>query len=267
MVATPSSVRHNIRVFGPERGRTLVFAHGYGCDQNMWRFVAPTFAADHRVVLFDLAGCGGADPALHDPVRHGSLAGHAEDVCALIRELGRGPVTFIGHSVSAMIGAQAAIRAADLIEALIMIGPSPCYLNEGDYHGGFGRDDIEALLDLLDGNHHAWAAQMAPVIMRNPERPALATELKDSFCRMDPAAARVFARTTFTSDCRSDLPLLDVPTLILQSQDDAVASVEVGQWVADHVSGSRLVHLSARGHCPHVSAPEETARAIRAWVG
>jgi sigma-B regulation protein RsbQ len=259
--------RHNLRAFGPEHARTIVFAHGYGCDQTMWRFVVPAFAVDHRVVLFDLAGCGRADPALHDPVRHGSLAGHAEDLCDLVRDLGRGPVTFVGHSVSAMTGALAAIRAPELFDALVMVGPSPCYLNDGAYRGGFERADIEGLLDLLDGNHHAWAAQMAPVIMGNPERPELAAELEASFCRMDPAAARIFARVTFTSDSRADLPRLGVPTLILQSADDAVAPVEVGQWVADQVRGSRLVQLGAKGHCPHVSAPEETARAIRAWLG
>jgi sigma-B regulation protein RsbQ len=261
------SVRHDVRAYGPEGGRTLVFAHGYGCDQNMWRFVAPAFVADHRVVLFDLAGCGGADPGLYDPVRHSNLLGHVEDVCGLIQDLGRGPVTFIGHSISAMIGALAAIRAPELFEALVMVGPSPCYYNDGDYQGGFTPEDIEALLDLLDGNHHAWAAQMAPVIMGNPDRPELASEPEASFCRMEPEVARTFARVTFTSDCRANLPLLDVPTLILQSQDDAVASVEVGAWVACHIRRSSLVQLSAAGHCPHVSAPEETAQAIRAWLG
>ncbi|MBK1661385.1 alpha/beta fold hydrolase [Paracraurococcus ruber] len=259
--------RHNVHMYGPEQGHTLVFAHGYGCDQGMWRFVAPAFVPDYRVGLFDLAGCGGADPAHHDPARHASLHGHAEDLCDLLREFGRGPVTFVGHSVSAMIGALAALRAPELFTSLVMIGPSPCYLNDGDYPGGFVPEDIEALLDLLDGNHHAWAARMAPVIMGNPDRPELAAELEASFCRMDPKAARVFARVTFTSDCRQDLPLLRVPTLILQSQDDAVASVEVGAWVASCVPGSSLIQLGATGHCPHVSAPEATARAIRAWLG
>jgi sigma-B regulation protein RsbQ len=259
--------RLNVRAYGPEQGRTIVFAHGYGCDQNMWRFVAPAFAADHRVVLFDLAGCGHADPAMFSPARHASLGGHADDVVAMLRELGRGPVIFVGHSVSAMIGALAAIQAPDLFQALVMVGPSPCYLNDGDYPGGFAREDIEGLLDLLDGNHHAWAAQMAPVIMGNPGRPELAAELQASFCRMDPVAARLFARVTFLSDARPEVPMIAVPTLILQSQDDAVAPVAVGQWVADRVRGSSLVHLGATGHCPHVSAPEETARAIRAWLG
>ncbi len=263
---TPSA-RHNLRAYGPDRGRTIVFGHGYGCDQNMWRFVAPAFAADHRVVLFDLAGCGGTDPSLHDPSRHASLHGHADDLCDLIRDLGRGPVAFVGHSVSTMIGALAAIRAPELFDALVMVGPSPCYLNDGAYRGGFAPEEIEGLLDMLDGNHHAWAAHMAPVIMGNPERPELAEELRESFCRMDPRAARVFARVTFTSDCRADLPLLGVPTLVLQSQDDAVASVAVGEWVAGQVRNGSIVHLGARGHCPHVSAPEETARVIRAWLG
>ncbi len=258
--------RHNVRVLGAPDGRTLLFAHGYGCDQAMWRFVAPSFMDDHRVVLFDLAGCGGADPALLDPRRHDKLSGHADDVCRLVRGLGYGPVVFIGHSVSAMIGALAVTQAPELFEALVMVGPSPCYLNDGAYHGGFTRHDLDGLLDLLDGNHHAWAAQMAPVIMGNPERPELAQELQTSFCRMDPQAARIFARATFLSDCRPVIPRIAVPTLVLQSQDDAVAPVEVGEWVAAQISRSSLVHLGARGHCPHVSAPEEVTRAIRGWL-
>lgn len=257
--------RHNVRVDGPESGRTLVFAHGYGCDQNMWRLVAPAFSNDYTVVLFDLAGCGGAAAAF-DPDRHGKLVGHAEDVCGLIRDLGRGPVTFIGHSVSAMIGALAVISDPVLFEALIMIGPSPCYFNDGDYPGGFAPEDIESLLDLLDGNHHAWAAQMAPVIMGNGDRPELAAELEASFCRMEPVAARAFARVSFTTDCRADLPQLGLPTLILQSQDDALARVEVGEWVARQIKGSSLIQLGATGHCPHISAPEETVRALRDWL-
>lgn len=258
--------RHNLHAVGAERGRTLVLAHGYGCDQAMWRFVAPHFAPDHRIVLFDLAGCGRSDPLAHDPKRHADLAGHATDVCDLIRALDRGPVTFVGHSVSTMIGALAAIRAPELFERLIMVGPSPCYLNDGDYQGGFTQEDLASLLELLDGNHHAWAAQMAPVIMGNPDRPELARELEASFCRMDPQAARVFARATFTADCRRDMPHVGVPTLLLQSQNDAVAPVAVGEWLASHLPVSHLVHLGATGHCPHVSFPGETAQAIRAWL-
>lgn len=258
--------RHNLRTFGPDDARTIVFAHGYGCDQNMWRFVAPTFSSDYRVVLFDLAGCGRADPGRYDPRRHCYLEAYAEDLCDLLQENTSAPVLFVGHSISAMIGALAAIRAPELFDGLIMVGPSPCYLNDGDYRGGFERGDIDTLLDLLDGNHHAWAARMAPIIMGNPDRPHLAAELEASFCRMMPHAARIFARVTFTSDCRAIIPILDVPTLILQSSDDAVAPLEVGMWVANNLRGSTLIHLGATGHCPHVSAPAETARAIRTWL-
>jgi sigma-B regulation protein RsbQ len=258
--------RNSVRVTGLPGGRPVLFAHGFGCDQSMWRLVAPDFEVDHRVVLFDHVGSGSSDLSAYDPVRYGSLAGYAEDVVELCRELELRDVVFVGHSVSAMIGVLAARRAPELFGALVMVGPSPRYVDDDGYVGGFTRADIAGLLDALDSNHLGWSAAMAPVIMGNPDRPELSQELTNSFCRTDPAIARQFARVTFLSDNRADLPHVRIPTLVLQSTADAIAPEVVGRYVADRVPGSRLVRLRATGHCPHLSAPVETTAAIRAFL-
>jgi sigma-B regulation protein RsbQ len=258
--------RNSVRVSGLPAGRPIVFAHGFGCDQSMWRLVVPDFEVDHRVVLFDHVGSGGSDLTAYDPVKYGSLAGYADDVVDLCRELDLTDVVFVGHSVSSMIGVLAARRAPELFGALVMVGPSPRYVDEEGYTGGFTRADIAGLLDALDSNHLGWSAAMAPVIMGNPERPELTQELTNSFCRTDPAIARQFARVTFLSDNRADLPHVPVPALVLQCTADAIAPEVVGRYVADHVPDCRLVRLTATGHCPHLSAPEETTAAIRAFL-
>jgi sigma-B regulation protein RsbQ len=258
--------RNSVRVTGLPAGRPIVFAHGFGCDQSMWRLVAPDFEVDHRVVLFDHVGSGSSDLAAYDPVRYGSLAGYADDVVELCRELGLTDVVFVGHSVSAMIGVLAVRRAPELFGALVMVGPSPRYVDDDGYVGGFTRTDIAGLLDALDSNHLGWSAAMAPVIMGNPDRPELTEELTNSFCRTDPAIARQFARVTFLSDNRADLQHVCVPALVLQCTADAIAPEVVGRYVADRVPGSRLVQLRATGHCPHLSAPEETTAAIRDFL-
>ena len=252
---------------GVADGRPMVFAHGFGCDQEMWRLVVPPFAADHRVVLFDHVGSGRSDLSAYDPVKYGSLDGYAADVVEICRELALDDVVFVGHSVSAMIGVLAAARAPDLMGALVMVGPNPRYVDDGDYTGGFSREDIAALLDSLDSNHLGWSAAMAPVIMGNPDRPELTAELTNSFCRTDPDIARQFARVTFLSDNRADLPGVRVPTLVLQCTADAIAPEVVGRYVHAQVPGSVFTLLEATGHCPHLSAPEETAAAIRAFLG
>jgi sigma-B regulation protein RsbQ len=259
--------RNRVRVSGVADGRPMVFAHGFGCDQEMWRLVAPAFAVDHRVVLFDHVGSGGSDLSAYDPERYGSLHGYAADVVEICRELGLDDVVFVGHSVSAMIGVLAAARAPDLFGALVMVGPNPRYVDDGDYTGGFSREDIVALLESLDSNHLGWSAAMAPVIMGNPDRPELTAELTNSFCRTDPDIARDFARVTFLSDNRADLPGVRVPTLVLQCTEDAIAPEAVGRYVHAQVSGSVFTQLAATGHCPHLSAPEETTAAIRAFLG
>jgi sigma-B regulation protein RsbQ len=244
----------------------MMFAHGFGCDQNMWRFVAPAFEESHRVVLFDHVGCGKADSALYDPVRHSSLQGYADDVVAIARALGVTDGIYVGHSVSAMIGILAARSAPELFGRLVLVGPSPCYINHGEYRGGFERADIEELMTFMDSNFLGWSAALAPQIMGNADRPELAEELNNSFCRTDPDIAKSFARVTFLSDNRSDLEGVQIPALILQCSDDLIAPDGVGDYVHARLPGSRLVKMKATGHCPNLSAPGETVEAIRAWI-
>ena len=258
--------RCNVNVSGVPDGRPLVFAHGFGCDQNMWRFVAPRFAGDHQVILFDHVGAGGSDLSAYDERRYASLDGYAQDVLDLCSELDLHDVVFVGHSVSAMIGVLAAKREPERFAGLVLVGPSPRYTDEGDYRGGFTEQDISELLDSLDSNYLGWSAQMAPVIMGNPDRPELGAELTASFCRTDPAIARKWARVTFTSDNRADLATVCVPTLVLQCTHDAIAPVEVGEYVTQHIPGAEMVMLDATGHCPNLSAPDATADAIEAFL-
>jgi sigma-B regulation protein RsbQ len=258
--------RNNVRTSGVPGARPIVFAHGFGCDQAMWRFVAPDFEVDHRVVLFDHVGAGGSDLSAYDPLKYGSLAGYAADVVDLCRGLELRDVVFVGHSVSAMIGVLALRQAPELFGALVMVGPNPRYVDDDPYVGGFSRPDIVALLDALEANHLGWSARMAPVIMGNPDRPELTAELTNSFCRTDPVIARQFARVTFLSDNRADLPAVRVPTLVLQCSQDVIAPDVVGRYVHENVPDSVFTRLAATGHCPHLSAPEETTAAIRAFL-
>jgi len=253
-------------VTGPEDGPVVMLAHGFGCDQNLWRLVAPTLAKDFRMVLFDHVGAGRSDLSAWQAERYATLDGYADDVLRICRELELRHVVFVGHSVSAMIGVLAAIREPGRFSKLILVGPSPCYIDDDGYRGGFSRADIDELLDSLDSNYLGWSAAMAPVIMGNPERPELAEELASSFCRTDPAIARAFARTTFLSDNRADLPKVTVPTLILQCSRDAIAPAEVGAFVHAAIPGSALVTLTATGHCPQLSAPDATLAAIASFV-
>jgi sigma-B regulation protein RsbQ len=258
--------RNNVKVSGRPDGRAMIFAHGFGCDQNMWRFVAPAFEADHRVVLFDYVGAGASDLAAYDPDRYASLEGYADDVLEICRELELTDAVFVGHSVSSIIGVLAAAREPERIGKLVLIGPSPRYIDDRGYTGGFAREDIEELLSSLDSNFLGWSSAMAPVIMGNPDRPDLGAELTESFCRTDPEIAARFARVTFMSDNRSDLATVRVPTLVLQCSDDAIAPQAVGEYVHREIAGSTLVQLAATGHCPNLSAPEETIAAIRAFA-
>jgi sigma-B regulation protein RsbQ len=261
-----ASLRHNVRVSGAPDGRPMMFAHGFGCDQNMWRFVAPRFADSHRVVLFDHVGAGHADPAAYDPQRHSTLEGYADDVLEICRTLDLTDVIFVGHSVSAMIGLLAAKKAPELFSRLIMVGPSARYIDDGDYVGGFSAADIDELLDSLASNYLGWSSAMAPAIMGNPDRPELGAELTESFCRADPQIAHRFARVTFLSDNRADLARVPVPTLVLQCTDDVIAPTVVGEYVRDHMPNATLTMLQATGHCPNLSAPDETTDAIAAFL-
>lgn len=257
--------KNNVTVQG-QGTQALVFAHGFGCDQHMWRFVAPAFARQYRTVLFDHVGAGQSDMAGYDPHDYASLGRYASDVLAICDALELAQPVFIGHSVSAMIGALAAIARPGYFARLVLVAPSPCYINDGDYEGGFERADIDSLLDFLDDNFVAWSRTMAPAIMGNPERPELTAELEGSFCRTHPAAARQFARVTFLSDNRSDLHQLRTPALILQCSDDAIAPASVGRYLHQALPGSTLVQLAATGHCPNLSAPQELVAAIAHYL-
>jgi len=257
--------KNNVKISGTGR-RPMLFAHGFGCDQNMWRLVVPAFEDDFKVVLFDHVGAGRSDLSAYSPRKYASLEGYASDVLEICRELRLTGVTFVGHSVSAMIGVLAAIEEPERFERLVLIGPSPRYIDDGDYIGGFSQDDIEELLESLDRNYLGWSSTMAPVIMGNPDRPELGAELTHSFCRTDPEIAKQFARVTFLSDNRTDLPKVKVPSLILQCSHDVIALEVVGQYVHRNMADSSLVVMAATGHCPHLSAPDETSAAMRAYL-
>lgn len=258
--------RNHVNVTGPAGARPIVFAHGFGCDQNMWRHVVPAFAEDHRVVLFDYVGAGQSDLGAYDADRYSSLDGYAQDVLDVCDALDLRDAIFVGHSVSAMVGVLASVRAPERIGALIMVGPSPRYVNDGEYVGGFEPAEIEGLLESLDRNYLGWSSQMAPLIMGNPDRPELGAELTESFCRTDPEIQRRFARVTFLADNRDDLAQVTVPTLVLQCREDVIAPDHVGEHVHRRIAGSTLVRLEASGHCPHLSAPAETVAAMRTFV-
>jgi len=258
--------RNNVRVSGNLEGRPLVFGHGFGCSQEMWRKVVPAFEEQYKVVLFDHVGSGNSDLSAYDPGKYDSLYGYADDVVELAEELGLRDAVFIGHSVSSMIGVLASIQRPDLFGGLVLVGPSPRYVDDEDYRGGFVQADIDALLDALDTNYFGWSELMAPQIMGNPAAPELGIELVDSFCRTDPAIASQFAKVTFLSDNRRDLPKVTVPTLVLQCSDDIIAPVEVGMYVYESIPNSTFVLLDASGHCPHLSAPDAVAEAVLGFL-
>lgn len=257
--------RNNVRVRGSGPA-TMVFVHGFGCDQNMWRMVAPAFEERFRVVLLDLVGNGASDLSAYDRQKYASLQGHADDVLEVIEEFATGPVIFVGHSVGTMIGVLAALKAPEKFVAQVMVGPSPCYTNDGDYVGGFTQQDIESLIETLEGNYLGWSSNMAPAIMGSPEQPELGQELTNSFCRTDPEIAKHFARVTFMSDHRADLALFDLPSLILQCSDDMIAPLSVGEYMARTLPRSTLNVIDNVGHCPHLSQPKAIVSAIEKFL-
>jgi len=258
--------RHNVRVSGRSEGPPMLFAHGFGCDQHMWRLVAPAFEDRFQVVLFDYIGNGGSDSSAYDEQRYATLDGYAADVLDIVHELELHDVTFVGHSVSSMVGVLAAIEEPDRFSRLVLLGPSPRYIDDDGYVGGFSEDDITDMLGSLDSNYLGWSSAMAPVIMGNPDRPELGAELAETFCRSDPAIARGFARATFLSDNRRDLSRVTTPALVVQCRDDAIAPIEVGAYVQASLPHAELVVLDATGHCPQLSAPGATIEAIDAFV-
>ena len=257
--------RNNVTVTG--KGElAMVLVHGFGCDQHMWRLVAPAFEEEYQVVLLDLAGAGQSDLTAYDPARYNSLQAHADDVLEVLDALRLSNMVFVGHSVSAMIGVLAAIREPQRFAHLVLVAPSPRYVNDQGYVGGFEPADIEELLEAMDSNYLGWSCHMGSVIMDNADRPELAAELTNSFCRTDPAIARHFARITFLGDNRADLRHLRTPTLILQSARDLIAPLAVGAYLHQQVPGSNLLVINTSGHCLHLNAPKETVAAIGEYL-
>lgn len=260
-------LRHAVQVTGDPRNQPMVFAHGFGCDQALWRFVAPSFTEDHLVVTFDYLGAGRSDRSAYDPIRYRALDGYAQDILAICRRLELEDVILVGHSVSATIAMLASIAEPGRFSDLVLVAPSPRYLDDPPgYRGGFARADIDGLLQMMDVNATGWAAYLAPVVMGNPDRPDLATDLEATFCSIDPVMARQFAEVTFLSDNRDDLARVSVPSLILQLSDDVVAPMEVGRYLHARLAASTFRVIEGSGHCPHVSHPTETIRAIREYL-
>jgi len=257
--------RNHIQVSG-KGAAAMVFVHGFGCDQTMWRFLAPSYQDRFRVVTYDLTGCGQSELSTYDRSKYGSLHGHAAELLEIVDGVTSGPVVIVGHSVGATIGMLAAIAAPQRFAAQVMIGPSPCFINDGDYVGGFSRSDIDELLETMDANYLGWSRSVAPMIMGAPNQPLLRDELTGRFCRNDPEIARHFGRVTFLSDHRAEVPRSTVPALILQCSDDLIAPREVGDWLHRHLPSSTLRVIRNVGHCPHMSAPTESSRTIDAFL-
>ena len=258
--------RNNVTVSGNPEGRPIVFAHGFGCSQEVWRHVTPYFTANYRVVVFDHVGAGHSDLSAYDAAKYDSLHGYADDVLEILDDLDLTDAVYVGHSVSSMVGVLAANHDPSRFGALVLVGPSARYIDDGDYVGGFSQADIDSLLDTLDANYLGWSSQLAPVMMGNTDRPELASELTDNFCSTDPTIARHFARVTFLSDNRRDLAQVTVPTLVLQSSEDVIAPTEVGEYVHDEIAGSEFRMMTSTGHCPNLSDPVQLAEAILAFL-
>jgi sigma-B regulation protein RsbQ len=256
--------RNNVKLVGS--GPPMLFLHGFGCDQNMWRLLAPHFSESFTCILIDLVGSGGSDLSAYSPAKYATLEGYAADVCEVLAEVTAAPAICVGHSVSAMIGLLANLGCPDAFLAQVMVGPSPCYINDGDYVGGFEREDIESLLETLESNYLGWSSNMAPAIMGAPEQPELARELTSSFCRTDPEIAKQFARVTFLSDLRHELPKLQAPTLILQCSEDLIAPRTVGEYMKKRIPDCTLQIIENVGHCPHLSAPSASTAAMEQFI-
>ena len=265
MTTTSISERNNVKIFGKGK-QPMLFAHGFGCDQNMWKYITPAFENDYQIILFDYVGAGKSQKDFYNKERYASLQGYAQDILDVCKELDLKEVILVAHSVSAMTGLLAAIEQPGYFQKLIMIGPSPCYINDDGYKGGFERKDIESLLETMEKNYIGWANFLAPAIMGNQERPQLSGELTESFCSTDPVIARQFAQATFFSDNREDLKKLKIPSLLLQCSDDMIAPLEVGMYLSKNLPNSTLRIMKASGHCPHMSEPAETIAMIKDYL-
>lgn len=257
--------RNNVNVTGAGE-KVLLFAHGFGCDQNAWKYIKNDFASDYKLVLFDYVGAGNSDISSYDFHKYNSLDGYANDILEICHALKLKDVIFIGHSVSCMIGALASIKQPAIFQKLVFIGPSPCYISKGSYVAGFDQETIDSLLEVMEEDYIRWARSLAPTIMDEKNTASLSKELSDSFCAIDPIIAKQFAKVTFLSDNRQDLPLIPIKSLTIQCSDDMIAPLVTGEYVNKHTPGNTLTVLEAYGHCPHMSYPKATVQAIRAYL-
>ncbi|MGG2055964.1 alpha/beta hydrolase [Lysinibacillus pakistanensis] len=258
-------VRNNVKIIG-KGNQPIIFAHGFGCDQDMWRFITPAFEDNYQVILFDYVGSGNSDLHAYNSEKYSSLQGYVQDILDIIEALNLNNILFVGHSISSMIGMLASIEQPAYFKKIIMIGPSPCYLNDGDYRGGFEQSDISELLDMMEMNFVGWASYMAPIAMNNPEVPKLSQELEQTFIAANPVIAREFAEVTFLSDYRDDLAKMNIPTLIMQCSDDSIVPIEVGEYLHSHLKNSTFRLMKAKGHYPHISHPDETIHCITEFL-
>ena len=257
-------LRNNVKITG--EGQPMLFAHGFGCDQKMWRFITPAFEKDYQLILFDYVGAGNSDKSAYDNEKYNDLNGYVQDILDIVTTLDLKNVILIAHSVSCMISLLSSIKEPHRFAKMVFIGPSACYINNGAYLGGFEKKDILDLLETMEKNYIEWANFLAPVIMKNPENPELGKELNQSFCSTDPTIAKQFAAVTFLSDNRKDLSKMTTPTLLLQCTNDLLAPKEVGEYLHREIPGSTLKIMNATGHCPHMSAPGETISLIKNYL-
>ena len=246
--------------------RTLVFVHGYGCDHSMWRFVAPQFADSYRVVQYDLTGMGKSDLDAYDFAQYRSLHRHAQDLVEILVHLDLEDCVLIGHSVGATIASLASSLCPTRISGLALVAPSPFFMNDGDYIGGFARETLDGLVDLMEQNFFGWTGQVTPLIAGDGDTGPATTELSESFCRTDPDIAKHFGRVTFLSDHRADMKLVTTQAIIIQCAHDTLAPVTVGHWLFGNMRDAQLAVIDATGHCPHLTAAEITTDQIRAFL-
>lgn len=256
--------RHAAKIMGASDASVVIFGHGYGTDQTTWSQIADRFVDTHRVVLFDYVGSGASDISAYDPQKYDSLHGHAADLIELIDAVGASQVVFVGHSVSGMIGSLAAIARPELFQKIVMLGPSPRYVNDDDYLGGFTFEDVLGLLDAIEVNQPAWAATLAPAVTARPDRPEIIEIVRQHFEHTPKSVAKHFARVVFLSDMRHRLPEIAVPCVVLQSQGDIICPPHIGKYLTDRIPGSQLVELTTSGHFVHLTEPDLVEQHVRA---
>ncbi|WP_025143776.1 alpha/beta fold hydrolase [Pedobacter jeongneungensis] len=262
----PILIRNNVKILG-EGSQVIMLAHGFGCAQSSWKYITDAFLEDYKVILFDYVGSGDSDLSQYDKRKYATLEGYACDVIDIIETLELSNVIFIGHSVSSMIGMIAALQLPEAFKKLIFIGPSPRYLNDRDYIGGFNIGDLETIFEHIAEDYVGWSKQLAPVVMDTPSKPELSDFLQECFEATDPSVALAFAMATFKADYRDKLKDLEVPSLTLQSSNDIMAPLSAGEFIYKNTPENFLVVMKATGHFPHISAPEETIKEIKEFIG